>query len=56
MDGADSTDDMNCLSDLTEGSLLRNLKIRYDNNQIYVMKILFLNIGIKLILATMPQG
>ena len=29
-------DDMICLSDLTEGSLLWNLKIRYEKNQIYV--------------------
>ncbi len=28
--------DMTCLSDLSEGSLLWNLKIRYDQNKIYV--------------------
>jgi myosin heavy subunit len=33
----DIVDDMNCLHELTEGSLLRNLKIRYENNQIYVI-------------------
>lgn len=32
MEGAD---DMNSLSDLTEGSLLWNLKIRYEKSQIY---------------------
>lgn len=29
-------DDMICLNDLNEGSLLWNLKTRYENNQIYV--------------------
>ena len=33
---AEGVDDMICLSDLSEGSLLWNLKIRYENNQIYV--------------------
>lgn len=32
MEGAD---DMNSLSDLTEGSLLWNLKVRYEKSQIY---------------------
>lgn len=32
----DGVEDMTCLSDLTEGSLLWNLKTRYENNQIYV--------------------
>ena len=32
----DGVDDMICMSDLTEGSLLWNLKTRYERNQIYV--------------------
>ena len=36
----DGVDDMICLSDLSEGSLLWNLKIRYENNQIYVRELI----------------
>lgn len=35
---SEGVDDMICLSDLTEGSLLWNLKTRYENNQIYVSR------------------
>jgi myosin-15 len=31
----EGTDDMNRLTDLTESSLLWNLKVRYENHQIY---------------------
>ena len=37
-DSVGGIDDMICLSDLTEGSLLWNLKTRYERNQIYVSK------------------
>ena len=33
---SDGVDDMICLTDLNEASLLWNLKSRYEKNQIYV--------------------